>query len=111
MGNGRATVLRFTQEGAKVFAVDCNLASAEETAAMAQESGKGECVAFRADVTSEQMLKEVMVAAHERWGRIDILHYNVGLSISGILTFIFAVPGGLLVTKLLNKLKSPRANG
>src|SRR5258707_15464045 len=25
----------------------------------------------------------VMVAAHERWGRIDILHYNVGMSISG----------------------------
>jgi NAD(P)-dependent dehydrogenase (short-subunit alcohol dehydrogenase family) len=24
-----------------------------------------------------------MVAAHERWGRIDILHYNVGMSISG----------------------------
>ncbi len=35
MGNGRATVLRFAQEGAKVLAVDNNLASAEETIAMA----------------------------------------------------------------------------
>ena len=38
MGNGRATVLRFVQEGAKVLAVDNNLASAEETAAMAPQS-------------------------------------------------------------------------
>ena len=30
MGNGRATVLRFAQEGAKVLAVDNNLASAEK---------------------------------------------------------------------------------
>src|ERR1700680_780906 len=49
MGNGRATVLRFAQEGAKVMAVDNNLASAEETAAMARQAG-GECVAFEADV-------------------------------------------------------------
>ena len=34
MGNGRATVLRFAQEGAKVLAVDNQLASAEETVAI-----------------------------------------------------------------------------
>ena len=44
MGNGRATVLRFAQEGAKVLAVDNNLASAEETIAMVKQAG-GECVA------------------------------------------------------------------
>ena len=38
MGNGRATVLRFAQEGAKVLAVDNNLASAEETAALARQA-------------------------------------------------------------------------
>jgi len=31
----------------------------------------------------------------------------VGIIFSGVLTFIFAVPGGMLVTKLLNKMKSP----
>ena len=36
MGNGRATVIRFVQEGARVLAVDRDLASAEETAALAQ---------------------------------------------------------------------------
>jgi hypothetical protein len=50
MGNGRAAVLRFAQKGAKVLAVDNNLSSAEETVAMARQSG-GECVAFEADVT------------------------------------------------------------
>ena len=50
MGNGRATALRFAQEGAKVLAVDRDLASAEETAKLAG------CVAFQADVTKEATL-------------------------------------------------------
>ncbi len=82
MGNGRATVLRFVQEGARVMAVDCNLASAEETATMAQREG-GECFAFQADVTKEATLASAIAEAWRRWGRIDILHYNVGVSIGG----------------------------
>ena len=82
MGNGRATALRFTQEGAKVMAVDRDLRSAEETASMVKQSG-GECVAFEADVTMERTLIAAIAAAEQRWGRIDILHYNVGVSIAG----------------------------
>jgi NAD(P)-dependent dehydrogenase (short-subunit alcohol dehydrogenase family) len=82
MGNGRATVLRFAQEGAKVLAVDCNLPSAEETAAMVAKDG-GECIPFEADVTKEATLADAVAAARQRWGRIDILHYNVGMSIGG----------------------------
>ena len=82
MGNGRATVLRFAQEGAKVMAVDRDLRSAEETASMVTQSG-GECVAFKADVTQEATLAAAIAAAHKAWGRIDILHYNVGVSIAG----------------------------
>jgi NAD(P)-dependent dehydrogenase (short-subunit alcohol dehydrogenase family) len=82
LGNGRATVLRFAQEGASVMAVDNNLASAEETVAMVRPSG-GECVAFEADVTNEATLAAMIAAARKRWGRIDILHYNVGVSIAG----------------------------
>jgi NAD(P)-dependent dehydrogenase (short-subunit alcohol dehydrogenase family) len=82
MGNGRATALRFAQEGARVMAVDRDLASAEETVSMVKKAG-GECFAFEADVTKEATLAAAIAAAHERWGRIDILHYNVGVSIAG----------------------------
>ncbi|HXZ00655.1 MAG TPA: SDR family NAD(P)-dependent oxidoreductase [Stellaceae bacterium] len=82
MGNGRATALRFAREGARLLAVDRNLASAEETAAMARQEG-GECVAFEADVTREETLKAAVAAAEQRWGRVDILHNNVGVSIAG----------------------------
>jgi NAD(P)-dependent dehydrogenase (short-subunit alcohol dehydrogenase family) len=82
MGNGRATVLRFAEEGAKVLAVDNSLSSAEETVAMGGRS-RGECVAFEADVTKEATLVAMVATARQRWGRIDILHYNVGISIAG----------------------------
>ncbi len=82
MGNGRATALRFAQEGASVFAVDRDLASAEETAALIVKDG-GACLAFAADVTREQTLAAMVAAARKRFGRIDILHYNVGVSIAG----------------------------
>src|SRR5258707_8197438 len=82
MGNGRATVLRFVEEGAKVLAVDNNVSSAEETAAMARARG-GECVAFEADVCRESTLAAMADATRQRWGRIDVLHYNVGVGIAG----------------------------
>jgi NAD(P)-dependent dehydrogenase (short-subunit alcohol dehydrogenase family) len=82
IGNGRATTLRFAQEGAKILAVDRVIASAEETAATVVKEG-GECVPFAADVTNEETLTVAMAAAEARWGRIDILHNNVGVSIAG----------------------------
>jgi len=82
IGNGRATVLRFAREGARVLAVDRNLDSAEETATLARKEG-GECVAVAADVTKEATLAAAISAAVERWHRIDILHNNVGVSIAG----------------------------
>ena len=82
IGNGRATVVRFAREGARVLAVDRNLASAEETAQLARKEG-GECVAFEADVTQERTLAAAIAAAVERWRRLDILHNNVGVSIAG----------------------------
>ena len=64
------------------MAVDRDLASAEETVAMVKQRG-GQCVAFEADVTKEATLGAAVAAAHKSWGRIDILHYNVGVSIAG----------------------------
>ena len=79
MGNGRATTIRYLQEGASVLAVDRDVASARESLAMAGESMDGD--AFEADVTKSPMLEAVVQAAMARWGRIDVLHYNVGVSV------------------------------
>jgi len=82
MGNGRATTLRFAQEGASVMAVDRELALAEETAGLVRKAG-GDCFAFEADVTREAAMAGMIAEAKARWGRIDILHYNVGISLGG----------------------------
>src|SRR5512140_3989313 len=80
MGNGRATALTFAREGARVLCVDHNLASAEETVAMIVAKG-GTAAAFKADVTRNADLQAMAADAVERWGRIDILHNNVGVSL------------------------------
>lgn len=81
-GNGRATAMRFAREGARVLAVDRNLESAEETAVLIRSEGF-ESVAFAADVTRESELSQAMLDAKQRWGSLDILHNNVGVSLGG----------------------------
>lgn len=81
-GNGRATAMRFAREGACVLAVDRNLESAEETAALIRSEGF-EAVAAAADVTRESELGQAMLQAKQRWGTLDILHNNVGVSLGG----------------------------
>src|ERR1700733_1988843 len=82
IGNGRATALTFAREGARVLCVDHHLDSAQETVDMIAAKG-GTAVAFKADVTREAELKAIVADAQSRWGRIDILHNNVGVSIAG----------------------------
>ena len=78
IGNGRATAILLAREGAKVMLVDCRLESARETQAMIEEEG-GECFSFEADVTHESDCGDLVAACVERYGRIDILHNNVGI--------------------------------
>jgi NAD(P)-dependent dehydrogenase (short-subunit alcohol dehydrogenase family) len=78
IGNGRATALRFAQEGATVFLVDRRLKSAEETLEMVVAGG-GRGMAHEADVTSEAACAGMVDACVKSLGRIDILHNNVGI--------------------------------
>jgi NAD(P)-dependent dehydrogenase (short-subunit alcohol dehydrogenase family) len=82
IGNGRAAAVRFAREGARVLAVDRSIESAEETAAMIRAEGF-EAVAFGADVTRENELVQAIYGAKERWGSLDVLHNNVGVSLGG----------------------------
>jgi NAD(P)-dependent dehydrogenase (short-subunit alcohol dehydrogenase family) len=81
IGNGRATAILLAREGARVVVVDRNLASAEETVAMIHAEG-GEASAFQADVTADEDVRALMAAIEERHGTLDILHNNVGASIT-----------------------------
>ena len=78
LGNGRATAILFAREGAQVVAVDRRLDSAEETVAQIAGEG-GRALAWEADATREADCQALMSGCRERFGRIDVLHNNVGI--------------------------------
>ena len=78
IGNGRATSLLFAREGAKLVLADRNLASADETRAAIEADG-GDAIAVEMDVTSDADCRRLVETCIERYGRIDILHNNVGI--------------------------------
>jgi NAD(P)-dependent dehydrogenase (short-subunit alcohol dehydrogenase family) len=78
IGNGRATAILFAREGARVLAVDHRLDSAQETVALIRDEG-GEAEAFAADATRESNCEAFLADAVKRWGRVDVLHNNVGI--------------------------------
>jgi NAD(P)-dependent dehydrogenase (short-subunit alcohol dehydrogenase family) len=77
-GNGKATAVLFAREGAKVFAVDINPKAAEETCAIVAKEG-GTAVAHTADVSKSDQVRAMVQACLKRFGRIDVLHNNVGI--------------------------------
>ena len=79
IGNGRATCVRFAQEGAKVLVVDYDEGRAVETVKMIEDAG-GTASALAADIVKEANCKAIADTCVERYGRIDILHNNVGRS-------------------------------
>jgi NAD(P)-dependent dehydrogenase (short-subunit alcohol dehydrogenase family) len=81
-GNGKATAVLFAREGAKVFAVDINLAAAEETKGIIDQEG-GECTVHGADVSNSEEVRGIVDRCMGTYGRIDILHNNVGIVVVG----------------------------
>ena len=77
-GNGKATAVLFAREGAKVLAVDINIAAAQETRRIILGEG-GECAVHRTDVSRAEQVKSMVGHCLEVYGRIDILHNNVGI--------------------------------
>ena len=77
-GNGKATAVLFAREGAQVCAIDINRQAAEETAGIIREEG-GECLVEQVDVTKEEQVAAVVQKCVDTWGRVDILHNNVGI--------------------------------
>jgi NAD(P)-dependent dehydrogenase (short-subunit alcohol dehydrogenase family) len=82
MGNGRATAILFAREGAKLLLVDRHAASAEETRALIDAEG-GESLVCEADVTRDGDCERIAERCAEAYGRIDVLHNNVGIGDAG----------------------------
>lgn len=76
-GNGRAVAVLFAREGATVIVTDRNQAAAEETARLIRSEGN-QCVVEVLDVLDVQATSRVVDEGVRRFGRIDILHCNVG---------------------------------
>src|SRR3989440_2217029 len=80
LGNGQATAILFAREGAKVLVADAVHERAQATVDMIAKEG-GTAAALRADVSKAADCKAMVQAALERYGRLDILDNNVGISV------------------------------
>lgn len=81
-GNGRATCVRFAEEGAKIFAVDLRADTMEETVARVKDAG-GEIETHLCDVTDLAAVEAMVAACVSHFGGVDILVNNVGGSAKG----------------------------
>ncbi len=81
-GIGRASVIRFVEEGARVTAVDIARDAVEETARLVGDPA----VVFpvTADVSSAAQVQAYTDATAERWGGLHVVFNNAGVNIPGV---------------------------
>ncbi len=80
-GIGRATALRFAEEGAAIVAADASEAENVETAALVVAAG-GRAAAIRVDVTNADDVAAMVALAEEQFGQLDVLFNNAGIMMS-----------------------------
>lgn len=83
-GIGRASALRFAEEGAFVVVNDVDAAGGEETVRLLAEAG-GAGAFVQADVTDDRSAAEMIREAIARGGKLDVLFNNAGVSGVGAL--------------------------
>jgi NAD(P)-dependent dehydrogenase (short-subunit alcohol dehydrogenase family) len=74
-GMGREAALLFSAEGASVCAADVDGEAAEETAAECRDG-----LAVRVDVADDQSVRDLYATTAERFGGVDVLYNNAGIS-------------------------------
>jgi 3-oxoacyl-[acyl-carrier protein] reductase len=79
-GIGKATALRFAEEGAKVVICDLNEEAGQETV----KSLGPEARFYKVNVTDREAVQQFMDAVVEQYGRIDILVNNAGVLRDGL---------------------------
>jgi NAD(P)-dependent dehydrogenase (short-subunit alcohol dehydrogenase family) len=81
-GNGKAAAVAFAREGAQVACIDLAEKAAVETADIIKRE-EGVAIAVAANVTQSQSVEDAVAQTIARFGRIDILHNNVGVTHMG----------------------------
>lgn len=81
-GNGKAAAVQYARDGATIAAIDLNLDAANETVGIIRGEG-GTAESWACDVTDRARIHEVVAEIVAKWGRIDVLHNNVGLPAMG----------------------------
>ena len=79
-GVGRAAVKLWSEHGAKVIAADINVASAEESIALAGESASA-AKAVQCDVANPDSVAAAVAEAVAVFGRLDVIYNNAGITI------------------------------
>jgi NAD(P)-dependent dehydrogenase (short-subunit alcohol dehydrogenase family) len=77
-GVGRASALRFAEEGARVVCADLRLDWAKETVRQVEAAG-GVAVADECDVSQDEQVANTIASAVSNFGRLDIIFNNVGI--------------------------------
>ena len=78
-GIGLATAVKFAQEGAVVIACDMRQAGVDGAVKACQAHG-AQAAGFVMDVTQREMVDAVVAQVLERFGRIDVLVNNAGIT-------------------------------
>jgi NAD(P)-dependent dehydrogenase (short-subunit alcohol dehydrogenase family) len=81
-GIGRASAIRFAEEGASVGVADIDLDTAAETTRlmMAAADRRDAALAVQLDVTDQSSCEAAVAQVVGAWGRIDVLLNNAGIS-------------------------------
>jgi NAD(P)-dependent dehydrogenase (short-subunit alcohol dehydrogenase family) len=82
LSNGKAAAIAYARHGAQVVAIDLVREAAEETI-QSLEQGCHPGLAVQADVTEGASVANAVEQALSAYGRIDILHNNVGITAMG----------------------------
>ncbi len=78
-GIGRAAAVLFAREKARLVLADLEEAALQETAELVKKEG-GEAITRKTDVSSEQEVKALIELAITRYGQVDILCNNAGIT-------------------------------
>ncbi len=77
-GIGRATALKFAEEGAKVVVSDVNQSGGEETVSLITDAG-GEAVFVKCDVSNPEAVNALVAETVSTFGRLDCACNNAGI--------------------------------